>query len=154
MLRDGRLAFKKLLRAFAAFWQEHGAALLGATPYHEVAAQLVFMAFLQRIVNGGGYVDREYGVGRGRIDVLVRWPYRKPDGTPAVQRRAVELKVWRPKSKDPLAQGLSQLDGYLSGLGLRRGTLVIFDRRRKATQKPRLTPRKTKAGREVVLLRA
>lgn len=84
VLPDGRLAFRKLLRAFAAFWREHGAALLGATPYHEVAPQLVFMAFLQRIVNGGGYVDREYGVGRGRIDILVRWPYRRPDGRPAV----------------------------------------------------------------------
>ena len=63
---------RKLLRAFGAFWREHGAALLGATPYHEVAAQLVFMAFLQRIVNGGGHVDREYGVGRGRRTALLR----------------------------------------------------------------------------------
>jgi hypothetical protein len=40
--------------------------------YHEVAPQLVLMAWLQRIVNGGGYVEREYGVGRGRTDLLVR----------------------------------------------------------------------------------
>ena len=38
------------------------------------------MAWLQRIVNGGGYVDREYGVGRGRIDLLLRWPW-EGDGT-------------------------------------------------------------------------
>jgi hypothetical protein len=32
--------------------------------YHEVAPQLIFMAYLQRVVNGGGFVDREYGIGR------------------------------------------------------------------------------------------
>lgn len=154
VLPDGRLAFRKLLRAFAAFWREHGAALLGATPYHEVAAQLVFMAFLQRIVNGGGHVDREYGVGRGRIDLLVRWPYRSPDGRPAVQRRAVEIKVWRPGSPDPLKKGLAQLDGYLAHLGLRRGTLVIFDRRTKAVRRPRFSDTETRSGRAVRLLRA
>ena len=154
VLPDGRLAFRKLLRAFAAFWREHGAAMLGATPYHEVAAQLVFMAFLQRIVNGGGYVDREYGVGRGRIDLLVRWPYRLADGRPAVQRRAIELKVWRPGAPDPLEKGLSQLDGYLRSLGLRRGTLVIFDRRSKAVRKARFLDTKTRSGRAVRLLRA
>ncbi len=30
---------------------------------------------------------------------------------------------------DPLAEGLEQLDGYLAGLGLTTGWLVIFDRR-------------------------
>ncbi len=33
------------------------------------------MGYLHRIVNGGGYIDREYGVGRGRIDLLIRWPH-------------------------------------------------------------------------------
>ena len=154
VLPDGRLAFRKLLRAFATFWREHGAALLGAAPYHEVAAQLVFMAFLQRIVNGGGYVDREYGVGRGRVDLLVRWPYRLPDGRPAVQRRAIEIKVWRPGSPDPVKKGLSQLDGYLRGLGLGRGTLVLFDRRSKAVRRPRFSDTVTPSGRAVRLLRA
>ena len=39
--------------------------------YHEVAPQLIFMAFLQRIVNGGGFVDREYGIGMGRVDITL-----------------------------------------------------------------------------------
>jgi len=41
----------------------------------------------------------------------------------------LELKVWRDGSPDPLAEGLEQLDGYLAGLGLDGGWLVIFDRR-------------------------
>lgn len=154
VLPDGRLAFRKLLRAFGRFWGEHGQALLGATPYHEVAAQLVFMAFLQRIVNGGGYVDREYGVGRGRIDLLVRWPYHLPDGRPAVQRRAIEIKVWRPGAPDPLKKGLAQLDDYLAHLGLRRGTLVIFDRRKTPIRRPEFLDTTTRSGRSVRLLRA
>ena len=112
------------------------------------------MAFLQRIVNGGGFVDREYGVGRGRIDLLLRWPYLRPNGKPAIQRRAIEIKVWRPGAPDPLKKGLSQLDAYLQNLHLRRGTLVIFDRRAKAVKRPRLSDTVTKAGRAVRLLRA
>ncbi len=153
VLPDGRLAFRKLLRAFGRFWREHGKAMLGVTPYREVAAQLVFMAFLQHLVNGGGHVDREFGVGRGRIDVLVRWPYKK-GGKSAVQKRAIEIKVWRPKTPDPLKKGLVQLDRYLADLGLRSGTLVIFDRRSKRACKARLTETTTRSGRKVHLLRA
>ncbi len=44
------------------------------------------MAFLQRVVNGGGFIDREYGVGRRRIDLLVRWPYAGEHGQHQWQR--------------------------------------------------------------------
>ena len=56
------------------------------------------------------------------------WPYEK-NGERLWQREAIEIKVWRPKKKDPLESGLAQLSGYLSGLGLNQGTLIIFDRR-------------------------
>ncbi|HEU4412390.1 MAG TPA: AAA family ATPase [Polyangiaceae bacterium] len=155
VLPDGRLAFRKLLRAFAAFWREHGEVLAAGVAYHEAAPQLVLMAFLQRIVNGGGAIDREYGVGRGRIDLLVRWPYRLADGRAAVQRRALELKVWREGEKDPLPKGLEQLDGYLARLGLKRGVLVVFDRRKRGRAgAPRFVDTKTRSGRAVRLLRA
>ncbi|MEY6434113.1 ATP-binding protein, partial [Thioalkalicoccus limnaeus] len=41
----------------------------------------------------------------------------------------IELEVWRDGEPDPLDEGLVQLDGYLAGLGLDAGWLVIFDRR-------------------------
>ncbi|MFT3775670.1 MAG: AAA family ATPase [Minicystis sp.] len=157
VLPDGRLAFRRLLREFAAFWREHGDVLATGMPYHEVAPQLVLMAYLQRVVNGGGVIDREYGIGRGRIDLLVRWPYRKPDGTKAVQRRALEMKVWRPGKVDPKKEGLKQLDAYLERLGLSRGVLVIFDRRREAEgimKTARFEETVSPAGRKVMLLRA
>jgi hypothetical protein len=154
-LPDGRLAYRRMLRAFAAFWREHGEPIARAIPYSEVAAQLVFMAFMQRIVNGGGYIDREYGIGRGRIDLLVRFPYKKADGSPAVQRRALEIKVWRKGRPDPLKKGLEQLDEYLRKLGMSRGTLVIFDARgRFARREPKFEQKRTPSKREVTVLRA
>jgi hypothetical protein len=135
LLPDGRLDFGKLLGQFAAFWQKDGEILVQGENYHEVAPQLVFMACLQRVVNGGGIVDREYGIGRGRIDVLVRKPYVDADGKPAVQQEAIELKVRRQGEGNPLRDALAQLDGYLSRLELGTGTLIIFDRRPSALRK-------------------
>ncbi len=157
VLGDGRLDFSRLLEEFAAFWREHGEVLVSGVSYHEVAPQLVLMAFLQRIVNGGGYVEREYGIGRGRIDLLVKWPYCAPPGARQWQREAIELKVWAPKKPDPLAQGLTQLESYLERLGLDHGTLVLFDRRPEAApieERTRFEQARTPKGLEVVVLRA
>lgn len=157
VLPDGRLDFRRLLDEFASFWRRNGEVLTSGRIYHEVAAQLVIMAYFQRIVNGGGYIDREYGVGYRRIDLVIRWPYRDPAGDRSWQYEAVELKVWRPKQGDPLAEGLRQLDAYLDRLDLDHGTLVIFDRRSEA---PPIAARtafgedRTPSGRPVTLLRA
>ncbi len=153
---DGRLDLQRILADFTGFWKEHGEVLAGSLPYHEVAPQLVLMACLQRIVNGGGAIDREVGVGRGRIDLCLRWPYQGPDGSRLVQREALELKVWAPGKPDPLDQGLEQLETYLEQLGLDHGVLAIFDRRPEAapiTERTRLEEARTPAGRAVTVLR-
>ena len=153
---DGTLDFERVLAEFAAWWVEHGEAL-SQQAYHEVAPQLVLMAWLQRIVNGGGYVDREYGVGRGRVDLLVRWPHLDAQGRGLVQREALELKLWRDGKPDPVERGLRQLDGYLERLGMATGVLVVFDRRASAPPLPertRLSTVSSPAGRRITLLRA
>ncbi|OHY32854.1 polyketide biosynthesis operon protein CyrO [Cylindrospermopsis raciborskii CS-508] len=116
---DNTLNSDKLLNAFLEFWRQHGEPLLKSAPYHEIAPHLVLMAFLHRVVNGGGTLEREYAVGSGRMDICLRY------GKVVM---GIELKVWRGKS-DPLTKGLTQLDKYLGGLGLDRGWLVIFDHR-------------------------
>ena len=154
---DGTLDVHRVLDEFASFWREHGDVLTPGVGYHEVAPQLVLMAWLQRIVNGGGTIDREYGVGRGRIDVLVRWPYTGSAGRHTLQRAALELKVWRDGRPDPLGRGLVQLEGYLERLGLDEGVLVLFDRRAEAAPIPertRFEPAATATGRRVTVLRA
>ncbi|HZN70216.1 MAG TPA: AAA family ATPase [Micromonosporaceae bacterium] len=154
---DGRLDIDRLLREFADFWRENGDILTSREEYHESAPHLVFMGFLQRLVNGGGYINREYGIGRGRVDLLVRWPYTDHDGHRAVQREAIELKVWHPRAKDPLPKALTQLDGYLRRLDVDHGTLVIFDRRPTAKsidERTGFEAVETPDGRTVTLLRA
>jgi len=147
---DGALRFDKILEDFRAFWCQNAEFFLTRQPYSEAAAQLVFMAYLQRVVNGGGFIDREYAVGSGRIDLCVRWPH--PRG---MERWAVELKVWRDGRPDPLTEGLEQLTGYLSRLGLDRGTLILFDGRPQAPSVPERCSRVDleHAGRSVTVLR-
>jgi DNA polymerase III delta prime subunit len=157
VLPDGRLDFDRLLREFADFWRTNGEILASRDAYHESAPQLVIMAFFHRLVNGGGFIDREYGLGMGRIDLLIRWRYRDEEGRPALQREAVELKVWRKGRPDPLTEGLAQLDDYLRRLDLDQGTLVIFDRRPDALpieERTRFETAQTPGGRKVKVLRA
>jgi hypothetical protein len=157
VLPSGALDMDRLLSEFAAFWRENGETIAANMPYHEVAPQLVLMAYLQRVVNGGGYVDREYGVGRGRIDLLIRWPYTTPSGERAIQREALELKVWRDGKADPLAEGLVQLEAYLDRMSLDHGALVIFDRRATGQAidvRTKQEEAKTASGKSVVVLRA
>jgi hypothetical protein len=145
---DGRLDTEKLLEAFLAFWRQHGQPLLKSAPYHEIAPHLVMMAFLHRVVNSGGTLEREYAIGSRRMDLCLRYG----DVT-----QAMELKVWRDGQRDPLAEGLEQLESYLAGLGLDTGWLVIFDQRsdlpdiaERTTTEPATTPN----GRAVTVIRA
>jgi len=151
VLPDGRFDMSKMLHEFAAFWRENGEMLAANQPYAEIASQLIMMAYLQRVVNGGGYIDREYGVGRGRIDLLIRWPW-----SGGLQREVIELKVWRDGRPDPLKRGLGQIDDYLASLELETGTLVLFDRRNERVameQRIRFDSTVTASGRAVTLLR-
>jgi hypothetical protein len=130
-LPDGRLDLRGLLETFVSFWREHGEWMVRGQTWPESAQQLVLMAFLQRLVNGGGWIDREYGLGQQRLDLVIRWftatdALGKPLGE---DRHALELKVWRDGRPDPLAKGLTQIEGYLARLGLPTGTLVLFDAR-------------------------
>jgi type II secretory pathway predicted ATPase ExeA len=120
---DGELDVDALLQAFLTFWKQHGDPLLGSAPYHEIAPHLVMMAFLHRVVNGGGTLEREYAIGRDRMDLCLRY------GEVIL---GIELKVWRDRRSDPLESGLEQIEGYLERLNLPTGWLVIFDRRQAA----------------------
>jgi AAA domain len=156
LLPGGCIDVAKLLDEFAGFWREHSDILTSGAGYNEAAPQLVMMGFLQRIVNGGGAVDREYGVGRGRIDLLIRKPCTDEDGKKTVQRIAFELKVWRAGRPDPLPTGLQQLDSYLDRMRLDTGVLAIFDRRPTAPppyERVTLTTERSPASRDITVLR-
>ena len=57
---DGSLDVDKLLAAFQTFFREHSEHWIGRFDYAEAGPQLLLQAFLQRIVNGGGRIEREW----------------------------------------------------------------------------------------------
>jgi hypothetical protein len=120
---DGQLEMKKLIAAFQQFFREHSEHWVERFDYKEAGPQLLMQAFLQRIVNSGRRIEREYGLGRKRTDLLVIWPY--PEG---VQRVVIELKVSNRASDAAVREGLRQTAEYMDKCGAREGHLVIFDR--------------------------
>ena len=129
---DGNLDMDKLLAAFQAFFREHSEHWLGRFDYREAGPQLILQAYLQRIVNGGGRIEREYGLGRGATDLLVLWPQREGLPSDLWRRFVVECKVLRDGDRRGLQgtieRGLEQTLGYMDKCGSGEGHLVVFDR--------------------------
>jgi hypothetical protein len=76
------------------------------------------MAFLQRVVNGGGQIIREMAVGSGRLDLCLVY-----NG----QKYPIELKIRY--GQKYLEKGLEQTANYMDICSCKEGWLVIFDRR-------------------------
>ena len=131
---DGRLDMTKLLRAFAVFFREHSEHWLGRFPdYPEAGPQLILQAYLQRVVNGGGRIEREYGLGRGRTDLLVLWPREAGQPSDLWERFVVECKVLRDSDRRGIErtveEGVGQTLGYMAQCRAEEGHLVVIDRR-------------------------
>ena len=121
---DGTLDLSALLAAFQEFFRRHSEHWVERFQYREAGPQLLLQAFLQRIVNGGGRIEREYGLGRLRTDLLVLWPHEG-----GVQKAVIELKLLHKSLEATLAQGVRQTLEYLDRCGAEEGHLLIFDRR-------------------------
>ena len=125
---DNSINMEKLLLDFQQFFRENSDAWIGKFDYAEAGPQLLLQAYLQRIVNGGGYIDREYGLGRKRTDLLIRKPLTDGYGGP-VQRIVLELKIKRGSLEKVIDDGLQQTAGYMDAVGsVDEGHLIIFDR--------------------------
>ena len=121
--QDGQLNMPKLLAAFQEFFREHSEHWVERFQYKEAGPQLLLQAFLQRIVNSGGRIEREYGLGRRRTDLLVCWPY-----SGAVQKIVIELKIVHRGIEQTISAGVEQTWEYMDRCGAQEGYLVIFDR--------------------------
>ncbi|MBQ7495944.1 MAG: ATP-binding protein, partial [Bacteroidaceae bacterium] len=125
---DGSLDMQKLILDFQQFFRQNSDSWIGKFDYAEAGPQLLMQAFLQRVVNGGGYIDREYGLGRKRTDLLIRKPLGCGYGVP-VQRIVLELKIKRGALDTVIADGLRQTWEYMDTVGsVDEGHLIIFDR--------------------------
>ncbi len=125
---DGSIDMEKLLRDFQQFFRQNADSWIERFDYRKAGPQLLLQAFLQRIVNGGGYIDREYGLGRKRTDLLIRKPLTDSYGGP-VQRIVLELKIKREALDTVISNGLQQTAEYMDLVGsVDEGHLIIFDR--------------------------
>lgn len=120
---NGRLELGKLLAAFQEFFRKHSESWVERMEYKEAGPQLLLHAFLQRIINGGGVVVREYGLGRGRTDILVVWPQ---GGTN--RHHVIECKIRYGSLQAVIDEGAEQTSWYMARCAAEDGHLVIFDR--------------------------
>jgi hypothetical protein len=114
---DGTLNMTKMLEAFTEFYRENSADWLKDCNYKESGPHLLMMAFLQRVINGGGRIHREYALGRRRLDLLLSWKK---------QKIVIELKV--NSGTKTLPEGLEQTADYMDISGASEGHLIIFDK--------------------------
>ena len=127
---DRRLDMVRLLQAFQQFFREHSDAWIQQFNYQEAGPQLLLQAFLQRIVNGGGRISREYGLGRKRTDLYIEWPLDEQAGFHGeIQRIVLELKIRYGSLEATLEDGLPQTVDYAERCGADEAHLLIFDRR-------------------------
>ncbi len=129
ILPDGSLDILKLLTNFQDFFRKNSEHWLEVYTYKEAGPQLLLQAYLQRIVNGGGSIEREYAFGRGRTDLFVEFPY----GDHQKQEIVIELKILYNSLEATIEEGLTQIKSYMDKCGTNHGHLLIFDRRTNRT---------------------
>ena len=140
---DGTLDVPKVMGAWQTFWRKDGHLAAEGFSYKESGPHLMLMAFLQRIVNGGGSVEREYALGKGALDLLLRWRVGS-----AEQRVAIEVKLRRDTETEDDA--LEQVLGYMDSLGVDDAWLVLFDLRTTRAWSERLFVNERAVGGRVV----
>jgi hypothetical protein len=118
LTKNGRMDMDFLMRDFQQFWRENSGIWVERYEYKEAAPHLIMMAFLQRVINGGGQIVREMAAGTGRLDLCLVY-----EG----QKYPIELKLRY--GEKYLEKGLEQTARYMDTYGCCEGWLAIFDRR-------------------------
>ena len=123
---DGGLDVDRLLASFQDFCRRHSEHWKNRFDYEEPWPQILSQAYLHRVVNGGGRIEREYGLGRGRVDLLIAWPQGE-----RVREYVVECKVVLDKDgwEGTVTEGVEQTAGYMARRKAEAGHLVVIGRR-------------------------
>jgi hypothetical protein len=127
---DGSLDMDALLKEFQKFWRRNSELWEQKMNYTEAFPHLLLMAFLQRVLNGGGRIDREYAAGRGRMDLAVEYNNKM---------YILEIKLIYSYNSvtEILEEGLEQIAKYRDKIDTTAPAyLVIFDRRAETKEKP------------------
>ena len=115
-VKDNGLDMPGLMAAFQQFWRENSGADRDIIGYRESVPHLVLMAFLQRVTNGGGHINREMALGTGRLDLCVEF---------RGSRYAIEVKT---SANFHGEKSYEQCAKYLDSLGLSEGWMPIFEK--------------------------
>ncbi|MDR2578317.1 MAG: PD-(D/E)XK nuclease domain-containing protein [Chitinispirillales bacterium] len=127
---DGTIDMDALLKEFQKFWRRHSEIWEEKMNYTEAFPHLLLMAFLQRVLNGGGHIDREYAAGRGRMDLAVEYKN-------AINIIEIKLIYSYDSPAEVREEGLRQITKYRDKINKNAPAyLVIFDRRPEAKSKP------------------
>jgi hypothetical protein len=138
-IKDGRIDMDSLMRDFQQFWRENSDIWVNRFDYKEAAPHLILMAFLQRVINGGGQILREMAAGRGRLDLCVVYKGEK---------YPIELKLRHGEKTRTL--GVEQTLRYMDVYGATEGWLAIFDRSKSASWDEKIYMEKEAAGDKTV----
>ena len=132
---DGSLNVDLLLEEFQSFFRRHSEHWRDRFAYAEAWPQLLLQAYLQRVVNGGGRIEREYALGRGRVDLLIVWPVGERSLAQRAQEEVVECKVVRERDglERTIAEGVEQTAGYAARCAAEAAHLVVIDCREHRT---------------------
>jgi len=129
---DGSLDMDRLMKEFQKFWRRHSDIWesKSTSGYTEAFPHLLLMAFLQRVLNGGGRIEREYAAGRGRMDLGIEYNDHW---------NIIEIKLIHYYDTPQMVreEGLEQIRSYRDKLAPEAPSyLVIFDRRPETKSKP------------------
>ena len=128
-VKDDGLDMAGLMTAFQQFWRENSGADKDIMGYRESVPHLVLMAFLQRVTNGGGHINREMALGTGRLDLCVEF---------RGARYAIEVKTSANFQRE---RSYAQCAKYLDSLGLTEGWMPIFEKSKEKTWDERIYSR-------------
>jgi hypothetical protein len=135
---DGSLDMDAFLREFQGFWQENSETWEELSDYTKAFPHLLLMAFLQRITNGEGRIEREYTAGRKSMDLAIEYKNRW---------NIIEIKLLRDRQTfekvktEGIKQVLAYRNRFASSLRVNDNTplpcyLLIFDRRSETLKLP------------------
>ena len=142
---DGALDVEGLIAAFQTFFREHSEHWVQRfEQYHEAGPQLLLQAHLQRVINGGGRIEREYALGRGRTDLLIVWPQGGRE-----RRWVVECKLRRGDLERTIEEGIAQTRAYADRCAAEAGHLIVFDRSPARTWEQKIFRREAPPGMDV-----
>jgi hypothetical protein len=138
-LKDGKIDMNFLMQDFQQFWRENSAIWIEKFDYKEAAPHLIMMAFLQRILNGGGHIIREMAAGKGRTDLCVVYQD---------QKYPLELKIRR--GEKTITEGIAQTIRYMDTFGCNEGWLAVFDQRPRISWNNKIYIKKEKINEKTV----